>query len=120
MTEPDPDRPPHLAGETPLLPMVPRPIEASVAHFRAHDRCHAAIVIDVISEDPLSPEFQLDLVFWVPREPRKDKFVNNRTLPATQRYANDVEYAPVEENKGLTWHYPGRGCLPEVVLNGAR
>lgn len=120
MTDDAADRPPHLAaGDAPPAPMVPHPIEGCTVHFRAHDRCHAALVIDILGENPLDPDFLVDLVFWVPRERRKDRFVDNRSIPGTQRFANDTEYAPVEENKNLTWHYPTRGCLPEVVLDVA-
>lgn len=119
MTSDPDDLPPHLAGQEPLLPMVPRPIEVSPVHLRQHDRCYGGLVVDVISDDPLSPDFQVDMVFFVPRERRKDRFVNNATLPGTTKWANDLTHAPVEENKGMTWHYPGRGCLPEVVLRGA-
>lgn len=111
------DLPPHLAGQDEQMTvMVPRPIEVSPVHFFGKGRCHAAFVVDVISEDPLSPEFTIDLVFFAPRERRNDRFVNDRSVPGTQRWANEVSHAPREQKKDLTWHYPGRACLPEAVL----
>lgn len=114
------DLPPHLAGRgEPMISMVPRPIEVSPVHLRQHDRCYGGLVVDVLADDPLSPDFTLDIVFFAPRERRKDRFVNNDSVPGRTMWANAVEHAPVEENKKMTWHYPGRGCLPEVVLRGA-
>lgn len=119
MTDDPADLPPHLAGQEPMLPMVPHPIEGAVVHFRGEDRCFAATVVDILAEDPLSPDFRVDLVVFRPRERRKDRFVKNATVPGTVRWANEVEHAPVEENKTLSWHYAGRGCLPEVVLRAS-
>jgi len=120
MTADASDLPPHLAtGELQdavLKPMVPRPIEVSPVHFFGKGRCNAAFVVDVISDDPLSPEFTIDLVFFAPRERRNDRFVNDASIPGTTRWANEVAYAPRKEKKELTWHYPGRECLPEAVL----
>jgi hypothetical protein len=121
------DVPPHLARTDAQLRAVPRPIEAAAVHFRAEDRCYAAMVIDVQSEDPLSPDFTVDLVVFVPvRTLRKaDRFTNLNRLPGSTRWANSVRHAvpdPMDAAKtwpGTTWHYPGRECLPEVVLRGA-
>ncbi|HEX8321610.1 hypothetical protein [Longimicrobium sp.] len=127
MTDPDPDKdpadiPPHLA-EPPMAEMVPRPIEVSPIHFRAHGRCYAAFVVDVISEDPMSPEFLVDAVVFAPRDrARKDRFSNASKLPGSVRWANNLHYAlPAADGtwQDTTWHYPGRQCLPEVVLRGA-
>jgi hypothetical protein len=118
------DPPPHLATEEKLAPMVPRPIEVSPVHFRAHGRCYAAFVVDVISDSPLSPEFKVDVAVLAPRDStrKKDRFVNHNTLPGTLRWANNLTHAMPDPQTGewqeTTWHYPGRHCLPEIVLRG--
>jgi hypothetical protein len=99
--------------------MTPRPIEVSPVHFRIQDRCMGAFVVDVIAEDPLDPEFLLDLVVMQPRRRVKDRFVDNGSTPGVWRWVNNVTHAPVTEKAEKTWHYPGRDCLPEVVLRGA-
>jgi hypothetical protein len=126
MTDPtDEDLPPHL-GEQPMTPAVPRPIEVSNVHFRAHGRCYAAIVVDVIADDPLSPDFLIDAVVFSPRDRsrKKDRFSNASAMPGQTRWANNLSYALPDEATGTwketTWHYPGRQCLPEVVLSGAQ
>ena len=118
----DPDLPPHLA-EPPMQEAVPRPIEVSPIHFRAHGRCYAAFVVDVISDDPMSPDFRIDAVIFAPRSRgRTDRFTNAGALPGVVRWANNLTHADKTEAgwKETTWHYPGRQCLPEVVLRGAQ
>jgi hypothetical protein len=122
MTDPA-DIPPHLADAPPRTAPV-RPIEAAAVHFRAHGRCYAAMVVDVISQDPLDPDFRVDLVVFAPRDrSRKDRFVSNSTLPGSVRWANNLGFALPEQHgdawQDLTWHFPARQCLPEVVLSGA-
>ena len=118
------DLPPHLA-EQPMQAAVPRPIEVSPIHFRANGRCYAAFVVDVISDDPMSPDFLLDAVVFTPRDrTRKDRFVNSSSMLGQVRWANNLKHAQRDEETKewpeRTWHYPGRQCLPEVVLSGAQ
>lgn len=116
------DIPPHEV-EQPMQAMIPRPIEASAVHFRAHGRCYAAMVVDVDSDDPLSPEFTVDLVVFAPRDKqRKDRFTDVGRLPGSTRWANGLIAALPDENGDwaeTTWHFPGHHCLPRVVLDGA-
>lgn len=127
MTDPA-DLPPHLVEPDPQMQATsPRPIEGSTAHFRAHGRCYAACVVDVISTDPLSPDFLVDLIVFAPRDKtNRDRFTKVSSLPGTVRWANDLSFAlPETDTDGTktwaekTWHFPGRHCLPEVVLSGA-
>ena len=118
------DTPPHLVmqdGE--LRAAIPRPIEAAAVHFRAQGRCFAAMVVEVIAEDPLSPDFVVDLVVFQPRDRRRsDRFSNASAMPGHVRWANALTAAlPALDGswQEMTWHYPGRQCLPEVVLRGA-
>lgn len=125
MPENPEDRPPHEAAG-PMQSAVPRPIEVSPIHFRAQGRCYAAFVVDVLSDDPLSPVFRVDAVVFAPRDRKnRDRFTRVDTLPGTVRWANNLRHAlPGDGEDGawpeLTWHYPGRHCLPEVVLHGAQ
>lgn len=103
--------------------MVPHPVEGGTVHFRAKGRCMAAIVVAITAANPLDPDFVLDLVVFQPRERRHDRFVDNRTLPGTVRWANDIEHEhlnPGEEGVEKTWHWPGQGCIPalEVRFDG--
>jgi hypothetical protein len=105
------DLPPHLEGAA-----VARPIEVSPIHVRAHDRCLAAFVVNVTAEDPLSAVFTVDAVIFEPPLKIKDKWTKTNTRPGQIRWANNLMYAEVAENRDLTWHYPGAACLPAVVL----
>jgi hypothetical protein len=131
MSQPNPglpdDPPPHLTDQ-PTAPQVYRPIEGAGIHVRIVDRsgqnprCQAAIVVNVDAEDPLSAVFTVDAVVFVPpdKHPR-DRFDQRpNTRPGSTRWANNMKYAEVTENKPLTWHYPGRNCLPQVVLDAAQ
>lgn len=101
-----------------MRPMVAHPIEGSGVHFRLNGRCMAAWVVDVLAENPLDPDFKVDLTVAQPRQRRKDRFTDNNSLPGSWRWANNVSYAPVEDDEKMTWHWIGRGCVPEVVLRG--
>lgn len=126
MTDPA-DIPPHLmASEEPMQAAPVRPIEAAAVHLRMHGRCYAAMVIDVIAEDPLDPEFKVDLVAFQPRDrTRRDRFTNPDTLPGHVRWANGLEYVLPGSREEIavwpekTWHFPSKFCLPEVVLRQA-
>jgi hypothetical protein len=121
MTDPA-DIPPHLADEPPMQSAPVRPIEAAAVHFRGHGRCYAAMVVDVVAEDPLDPDFTVDLVVFQPRDrSRTDRFTKASTLPGHVRWANDLKQAmPAQRGEpwpDTTWHFPGALCLPEVVLS---
>lgn len=121
------DIPPHLAAdEGPVRAVPTRPIEAAAVHMRLHNRCYAALVIDVIAEDPLDPDFTVDLVVFQPRDrSRNDRFVNADTLTGHVRWANALPYALPGNREAIqvwpekTWHFPSRYCLPEIVLDQA-
>jgi len=57
------------------------------------------------------------VIFQPPVKNSNDKFQKANTRPGSVRWANNMQHAPVEENTQLTWHYPGTGCLPKVVLD---
>jgi hypothetical protein len=126
MTDPA-DIPPHLAAdEGPVKAAPTRPIEAAAVHLRMHGRCYAAMVIDVIAEDPLDPDFRVDLVAFQPRDrSRKDRFTNPDTMVGHVRWANNLAYALPDNREAIqvwperTWHFPSRYCLPEIVLSQA-
>lgn len=122
MTDPA-DIPPHLA-DRPVRTAPVRPIEAAAVHYRAHGRCYAAMVVEVIADHPLDPDFLVDVVVFVPRDrSRTDRFTNTNTLPGSVRWANNLrQVMPAQRGDDwpdTTWHFPGRQCLPEAVLEGA-
>lgn len=108
--------------EPPMQVAVPRPMESSAVHFRAHGRCYAALVVDVIADSPLSPEFQVDLVVFAPRNRQQaDKFTRVSSLPGTTRWANNLAHADRQPDGSwteTTWHYASARCIPEVILDG--
>jgi hypothetical protein len=106
------DLPPHMIGAG-----VPSPIEASVIHVRAKDRCMAAMVVNVDSEDPLKAVFSVDAVIFQPPVKGGGKFEKGNSRPGSVRWANNMVHAYPGDNIPLTWHYPGRECLPAVVLD---
>lgn len=106
------DLPPHLVNAP-----VPSPIEASVIHVRANSRCMAAMVVNVDSEDPLAAVFTVDAVIFQPPVKGGSKFEKANSRPGSVRWANNMSHASPTEDKQLTWHYPGRECLPAVVLD---
>jgi hypothetical protein len=115
--------PPHQAFQAP----VPVPMEVSPIHVwigggpdGQAGRCMAAFVVNVDAEDPLKAVFTVDaVIFQPPRKEKRDKFDRNNR-PGVTRWANNLQYQPVTEKANLTWHYPGRDCLPEVVLDALR
>jgi hypothetical protein len=107
--------PPHQV----MQEAVSRPIEVSPIHVRIQGRCMAALVVNVDAEDPLSAVFTVDaVVFQPPIKRARDQFERANTRPGNVRWVNNAKHATVAENIDLTWHYPGRDCLPEVVLRG--
>lgn len=108
--------PPHQAMQEP----VPRPIEVSPIHVWAQGRCMAALVVNVDAEDPLSAVFTVDaVIFQPPQKAKRDRFdTRAHARPGQVRWANNMQHASPIEQTDLTWHYPGRECLPEVVLRG--
>ena len=105
--------PPHQAFQAP----VPVPMEVSPIHVYAHGRCMAAFVVNVDAEDPLKAVFTVDaVIFQPPQKVKRDKF-DRANRPGTVRWANNLQHHPVTEKAELTWHYPSRDCLPEVVLS---
>lgn len=107
------DLPPHLVNAP-----VPSPIEVSAIHVRAKGRCMAALVVNVNTEDPLGAVFTVDaVVFQPPVKGGNTKFEKANTRPGSVRWANNLTHALVPEDRDLTWHYPGRDCLPAVVLD---
>lgn len=110
--------PPHQAAD--LRAAVPRPLEVSAIHVWAHDRCMAAFVVNVDAEDPLSAVFTVDaMILQPPMKKQRDRFdTRAQARPGQIRWANNLRHASPTEKRELTWHYPGRECLPEVVLRG--
>jgi len=117
------DLPPHKIGATghrnDMRP--PRPIEGAVVHFveGPETRCRAAIVVALLEEAPLDPEYRIDVVVFTPRPPRpkNDRFTKT-SQPGSTRWANNLEHAPIEDHRRLTWHWPSAGCVPSVQLSG--
>jgi hypothetical protein len=116
MTQNFQDRPPHLAG-TSAAAAVPVPMAVSPIHVRLAGECLAAFVVRVNSEDPLSAVFTVDAVIFQPAPKIRDKWNKSDTRPGSVRWANNLQHTDVAENKTLTWHYPGRDCLPTIVLD---
>jgi hypothetical protein len=107
------DPPPHLVNGGAA---VPRPMPVSPIHVRHHEECLAALVVRVNAEDPLGGVFTVDAVIFQAPSKIRDKFSKADTRPGSVRWANNMTHAEVSENKPLTWHYPGQGCLPPVVM----
>lgn len=108
----DDDLPPHLAG----VPAM-RPIEGAVIHVRIPGKCQAAMVVGVHAEDPLSAIFTVDAVVFVPPPPGgQSKWEKPHTRPGSVRWANNMQTAPVSDDRQLTWHYASKDCLPAIVL----
>jgi hypothetical protein len=110
--------PPHQTLQAP----VPRPMEVSPIHVwisgpnGSAGRCMAAMVVNVDAEDPLSAVFTVDaVVFQPPPKTKRDKF-DRSNRPGVVRWANNLQHALVTEKSNLTWHYPAKECLGEVVL----
>jgi hypothetical protein len=101
-----------------MIAAVARPVVGSTVHFRIPGQCQAATVVAMDFEDPLGGEFTVDLAVLVPPDKRVrdrfDKSASNR--PGSLRWANNLRHAPPEADEKLTWHYPGTGCLPAVVI----
>lgn len=118
MTDPlDPAPPPEDPGNIPPHQVpVAVPMEVSGIHVWAHGRCMAAFVVNVDSEDPLKAVFTVDaVIFQPPFKGKRDKF-DRGGRPGVIRWATNMHHAPPSHQHDLTWHYPGRECLPEVVL----
>jgi hypothetical protein len=117
---PPPDDPGNVPPHQTMQEAVPRPMEVSPIHVWAQGRCMAAFVVNVDSEDPLSAVFTVDaVIFQPPDKHKRDRFDTRAHARAgQQRWANNMQHASPLEKRDLTWHYPGRECLPEVVLRG--
>lgn len=106
-------------GEQAPQEFVAHPIEGAVVHFRGKGRCMAATVVDILADNPLDPDFKLDLVVFQPRARINDRFVKDSTVPGQMRWANEIPYAPFnpgDPGDELTWHWPGQACVPTVTI----
>lgn len=111
-TDPD-DPPPHLVNGGAAVPV---PMAVSPIHVRNAETCLAAFVVRVNTEDPLGAVFTVDAVIFQAAPKIRDKWTKSDTRPGSVRWANNLPHADIAENKNLTWHYPGQGCLPPVVM----